>query len=242
MRETEVVSTRKSCVHMILPNFRARWPAVVLAAALGSGCSGVDGQEASAPPPMDKITTMALAGAGTPLVAEANNIQDGFDQERAERARGLAATAASSGRGDDAILGYLAAIQSWPADAGPWQRLAELYARAKLAEGAVFARFFAARLDVLNRLHPRAAAAALDGFQPPTSVRDPEVRAAYARSAALLLLFYRSRYEDVRFERATEAAAKEPFITPYLAYPAAAVTAGVVVSTFYRFAIGIIQK
>ncbi|HZH26756.1 MAG TPA: hypothetical protein VEY95_06185 [Azospirillaceae bacterium] len=167
------------------------------------------------------------------------SVRKAFDRERAGTVAGLAREAAARGRPRDALQAYAAAIEQWPADAGLWSALADQYEAVGRPEGRDYARFFAARMDIWNALHPRAAAASLDGMRPPDAAKEPSLRQSYVESAALLARFYRGQYEDVREVRVAEERARIPFYEPYLAYPAALAGAGAVFGSFFQFARGL---
>lgn len=164
-----------------------------------------------------------------------------FDRRAAEAAAAAAADAARAGRSSDAVGGYAAALEFWPVDATLWRDLAAQYRALDSADGDAYARFFAARVDTLNALHPRAAASAIAGVAAPQTVTDPRLVAAYAESGRLIATFYRSRYEEVRAERTRTEQDAVWVYQPYLAYPAAVLSGLGVGATFYQFARGLGQ-
>jgi hypothetical protein len=181
-----------------------------------------------------------LVPAPTAARAQASaDVPASFDREAAAAAALQAEARARAGEREAALAAAADAVRAWPVDPSLWEALAQRYAAAGSAEGASYARFFAARLPTLNALHPRAAASAMAAVQAPEGTEDAELRRAYPASGALLQAFYRGRYEDARATREAAELAEVPFYRPLLAYPAAAVGAAVFGSALFRFAAGL---
>ncbi len=168
---------------------------------------------------------------GDLLYTPAQEAAQRFDYQYAEAATQAGGEALARDDLAEARRRFETAIEAWPMFEAAWQGLLRTAERQGDAEAEQRARFFLARLDWVEQVHPLAAAVAFRNLSE-GRVTDEEVSGpAYRQQAARLVDFLESA-DVANVEAANRAAPGETFIQRYGIYVAGAISVGLIVTRF----------
>lgn len=191
--------------------------ALLVAAALPlAGCGG------AAPSGRDQAAELERA---TPsdrqqlIYSEAQEAARRFDYQYADAATRVGGEALARGDLLEARSQFEAAIQAWPIFRAAWQGLGETAEQQGDAEAAERARFFLARLDWIEQVHPLAAALAFRNLSEGRTTEEQIATPAYREQAARMVDFLQSA-DVANVEAANRAQPGETFVQRYGIYVA----------------------
>lgn len=220
---------------------------LVLAACTGPGAGGPGAYKTGAAPTGAAPTETASTGAEKAAAGGAGTATGGSDQQliytpaqqaaqrydyRLANAETVAGGVALE-RGDlaEARVRFETAISAWPIFKAAWQGLAETARRQGDRETTERARFFLARIDWIDRVHPLAAALAFRNLSEGRITDEDIATPAYRDQAAEMVDFLQSA-DLANVEAANRAQPGEDFIQRYGIYVAGILGAGLIAARF----------
>lgn len=200
--------------------------ALLLAASLALGaCSG---PAADGPPPSAAAAPQAER---QPLYTPAQRAARQYDFQYAEAATQAGGEALARGDLAEARRRFESAIEAWPVLRPAWQGLLAVAERQGDAAAERRARFFLARLDWVEKVHPLAAAHAFRNMSEGRTGDEALDTPAFREQAAKLVDFLQSA-DVANVEAANRLQPGEDFIQRYGIYVAGLVGLVLVVARF----------
>lgn len=216
------------------PALPRRLLALLLAASLPLGaCSG---------PPVQTTETPAAPQSESqpgpqPVYSPAQLAARNYDLQHAEAATRAGGEALARGDLAEARSRFESAIEAWPVLRPAWQGLATVAERQGDAEAERRARFFLARLDWIEKVHPLAAAQAFRNLSEGRTTEQEIDTPAFRAQAARLVEFLQSA-DLANVEAANRLQPGEDFVQRYGIYVAGLAGLALLVGRFNTVLLG----